>query len=66
MSDKPASDKGILRKSEKRNIEILLLQADGHTAKLGRAILMLVDCFVVPPPAGLIAMTSLQRTEISF
>ena len=42
----PVSDKSILRKSEKRNTEILLLRADGHTAKLGRAIPMLVDCFV--------------------
>ena len=63
MSDKPAPDKGILRKSEKRNTEILSLRSDGHTAKLGRAIPLLVDCFVAK---SLLAMTSLQRTEISF
>ena len=63
MSDKPASNIGILRKSEKRNIGILSLRADGRTAKLGRAIPMLVDCFVAK---SLLAMTSLQRTEISF
>ena len=60
MSENPASDKGILRKSEKRNTEILSLRAEGE------AIPMLVDCFVVPPPAGFLATTSLQRTEISF
>ena len=60
MSENPASDKGILRKSGKRNTGILSLRAEGE------AIPMLVDCFVVPPPAELLAMTSLQRTEISF
>ena len=57
MSENPASDKGILRKSEKRNTEILSLRAEGE------AIPMLVDCFVAK---SLLAMTSFQRTEISF
>ena len=56
MSDKPAPDKSILRKSEKRNTEILSLRSDGHTAKLGRAIPLLVDCIVAK---SLLAMTSL-------
>ena len=65
MSDNPGSDKGVLRKSWKRNTEILSLRAEGHTAKLGRAIPIRVDCFVVPLPAGLLAMTSLRKIEPS-